>query len=65
MRSIKEGDIVFVHYVNGDILKDVVVEHTPADVGDLWYFSDDDGIIYAQNPVSANLDTIIKMPFES
>jgi len=60
MRPIKEGDTVDVLYGTLTSISDVIVRHVPCDVGDLWYFEDSTGEIIAQNPVSANLDMIIK-----
>jgi hypothetical protein len=61
-RPIKEGDRVDICYADGSILTRVKVLNTPADVGDLWYFEDSGGTIYAQNPLSALFDYIRKNP---
>jgi len=60
MRPIEETNIVNVYYVDGSQFNDLIVRHVPCDVGDMWYFERDDGSMIAQNPMSANLDTIIK-----
>ncbi|KPK91443.1 MAG: hypothetical protein AMJ88_13605 [Anaerolineae bacterium SM23_ 63] len=60
MRPIRAGDIVTVLYVDESQLIDVEVIHVSGDIGDFWYFKDSEGNIYAQNPRSSNLDTIIR-----
>jgi len=60
MRTIKEDDIVDVFWNNGEELRDVKVVHTPSDIGDFWYFEDEQGIQWAINPMSSTLDTIVK-----
>ena len=60
MRPIKEGDIVDIFWGTGERLREVKVLNIPSDVGDLWYFEEKDGTIWAQNPVSFNFDCIRK-----
>ena len=60
MRTIKEGDVVDVFWNNGEELKDVKVMHTPSDIGDFWYFADEQDIQWAINPMSSAFDTIVK-----
>lgn len=57
---INENDIVDVYYNDRSELKGVKVLHRPSDVGDLWCFECEDGTEYAQNPISTNLDVIVK-----
>lgn len=60
MRNITEGDTVNINYNGGYTMFRVIVLHVPQDVGDMWYF-DNHGTIFAQNPLSSNLDTISKV----
>jgi len=57
--GIREGDVVNVYYNNGNELIGATVLHIPQDVGDMWYFLSD-GEVIVQNPVSSNLDFILK-----
>jgi hypothetical protein len=61
-RPIKEGDRVDVIFTDGSQFNAVTVLHTPADTGDLWYFEDSGGTIYAQNPLSCLFNYIQKTP---
>lgn len=61
MRNIREGDTVNIYQVKGDPELGATVIHTPSDIGDLWYFETKQGIAFAQNPLSSNLDMIIKV----
>ena len=62
MRPIKEGDIVNVYWCDEEKseLKGLKVLHVPCNVGDMWYFEDKQGSIFAQNPIAQTLDTIVK-----
>jgi len=51
MRTIREGDVVNIVWIKEEITPNVFVEHTPGDIGDLWYF-DDHGKKIAVNPMS-------------
>jgi len=61
-REIKKGDKVTVHFTDGTELNAVTVINTPIDTGDLWYFKDAGGTVYAQNPLSSLFDCIVKTP---
>jgi len=39
---------------------EATVLHVPQDTGDMWYF-DDGETVFAQNPMSSNLDKIVKV----
>ena len=41
-------------------MRTIKVMHTPSDIGDFWYFEDEQGIQWAINPMSSTLDTIVK-----
>ena len=51
MRTIKEGDVVTIGFINDENITDVTVTHTPSDVGDLWYL-EKNGDVWAVNPMS-------------
>jgi len=58
---IEVGDKVVVEYIDGEKWT-CTVNHRPNDVGDMWYFEDEVGRVFAQNPTSSRLDRIIRLP---
>jgi hypothetical protein len=60
-RPIEEGDRVNVVFTDGSQFSGVTVLHVPSATGDLWYFEDTGGTIYAQNPQSFLFDFIQKV----
>ena len=66
---IEVGDTVELHHnanfhwpCPGGIALTLTCEvlHTPCDTGDYWHFRDSDtGTVFAQNPMSPNLDKIV------
>lgn len=56
---IQEGDVVDIYYTNQVRRVKAKVLHVPCDSGDMWYF-EHEGMTFAQNPQSSDLDTIRK-----
>ena len=58
MRNINEGNMVTVYWTSGGAQIKGVVEHTPANVGDLWYIRTSGGDLHAINPMCADFERI-------
>lgn len=61
MRTIKKGDWVEIHWSDGTIDENCVVNHIAEWPGDMWYVTMKDKATMAINPQSAQLNVIIKM----
>lgn len=71
MERIQPGDKVRIIYnsnfrypsaYSDDVLDiEARVLHMAAETGDMWEFEDKDGNIFMQNPMSINLDKIVKI----
>ena len=58
MRPIQEGDIVNVFWCDkekSEVIKTKVL-HVPCDSGDMWYFKNKNGIVFAQNPSASTFN---------
>ena len=60
-KLIQKGDIVDITFSNdGGIIKGAVVLCVPTRVGEMWYFKVDN-LIIAQNPMSPDFDSVVKV----
>ena len=61
MRTIKKGDWVEIHWSDGTIDENCIVNHVSEWPGDMWYVTMKDKATMAVNSQSAQLNVIIKM----
>ncbi len=69
MRKIKKGDFVNVVFTNSDVspfnttrVHNCVVDNTPSDAGDQYYFTAQDGTVFTVNPnCSAFLGLVLQL----
>ena len=59
-RSIKEGDIVDVHWADGEVLRCAEIVYMPTATGDLMYIKAIGGDMYGINTSGSKFDCIIK-----